>query len=451
MSKQILVIGAGRSATSLIDYLASQAGDEFVVHVCDQDGELAKNKVGGRDAMISSALNLEDGLALRTAIEKADVVISLAPAFLHPQIARHCVDLVKHLVTASYVSPEMAELHDAALLKGITLLNEIGCDPGIDHMSAMSMIEQARAEGGNIERFFSATGGLVAPKSDTQPWRYKFSWNPRNVILAGQGTAQYLGEGKVRYLPYHRLFAEAQALDIPNVGKLDAYANRDSLPYIELYGIPEVADLERATLRYPTYCQGWDILVQLGATSDLINFNLHDGATVMDFLSSFFSGKRADAEKQLLNLIHRHHPSLSEEIKAQFAYLGAFDGTILPKTVGTSAEILQALLETKWALGPEDTDYLVMHHELIYVAQGQRIKLTETLALEGDDSVHTAMAKTVGLPAALGALMLLRGEISAKGVVIPTLPEIYKPVLIALKAQGISFTATRTPIEASLQ
>lgn len=446
MAKQILVIGAGRSATSLIDYLGSQAGTEFTVHVCDQDGELAQSKVGSSHGMMSSALNLDDELEVTTAIQKADVIVSLAPAILHPKIARKCVDLGKHLVTASYVSPEMTVLHEEAQAKGITLLNEIGCDPGIDHMSAMSMIAQARSAGGKIERFFSATGGLVAPKSDTHPWHYKFSWNPRNVILAGQGTAQYLAEGKVRYLPYHRLFAEAQGVNIPNVGKFDAYANRDSLPYIELYGIPEVSAIERATLRYPTFCQGWDILVQLGATSDLIQFNLPEGSTVMDYLSAFFSCKRSEAEGFLANFIERNHPTLTEEIHTQFAYLGAFDGTLLPKTIGTSAEILQALLETKWALASTDTDYLVMHHELIYSTEGQRVKLTETLALEGEDSVHTAMAKTVGLPAALGALRLLRGQISATGVVIPTLPEIYEPILKELSANGISFSATKTAL-----
>lgn len=438
--KKILLIGAGRSSTSLIGYLLQNAAPEgWELSVGDFSEEAVRQKVGDHPAARAVRFDINDSLQTASEVGRADLVISLLPAHMHLPVAKSCVQHGKHLVTASYVTPEMESLHEAAVEKGILLLNECGLDPGIDHMSAMQIIREIRAEGGELESFHSYTGGLVAPESNDNPWGYKFSWNPRNVILAGQGTARYIEHGRYKYIPYNRLFRQTQNIEIEGVGKFDGYANRDSLAYRKSYGIDRIPTLLRGTLRQHGFCEAWDVFVRLGLTDDSYVIEDSEHMTYASLTASFLpdtvSGNSLRAAVAALCGLDADGTAMS---------MVEWTGVLSDRPVGlkraTPAQVLQQLLEEKWKLSPADKDMIVMQHRFGYRIGAKSFVRTSSLVVIGDDNVHTAMAKTVGLPAAIAARNILNGTISETGVRIPVSPDICIPVMKELETLGIRFT-----------
>jgi saccharopine dehydrogenase-like NADP-dependent oxidoreductase len=433
--KNILIIGAGRSATSLIDYLIKYtAKNGWNVTVADFSEELVKEKTIGFSNARGIVLDINNSEQRISEINKSEIVISMLPATMHMSVAKDCLEYKKHLITASYISSEMKSLHFEAEKNGILLLNECGLDPGLDHMSAMKIIDELKANQTDLTSFRSYCGGLVAPKYDTNPWGYKFSWNPRNVILAGQGTARYIENGKLKLLPYHRLFAESTEIDVQGHGKFDAYANRDSISYRHPYGIENINEIIRGTLRMPGYCEAWNVFIQLGLTDDSYLYPSEKGMTFNDLLSSFLPGNR-NLEDRLMNFIHGNKKEIFEKIK----WLGFFANIPLPQGHHSPAALLQNLLEITWKLEPGDCDRIVMQHEFKYKIKNNNFIRYSSLIVDGDNDKNTAMAKTVGLPMAIACKLILEDKIKLKGVHLPVMKEIYEPVLKELEELGIKF------------
>ncbi|MBL0048669.1 MAG: saccharopine dehydrogenase NADP-binding domain-containing protein [Bacteroidetes bacterium] len=437
--QSIFVIGAGRSSSSLISYLLTHASFEnWRVKVGDVSLELAQQKIAGHEKGEAIAFDMNDEAQRHKEIQGADLVISMLPANLHGKVAQDCVRFKKNLVTASYVSDEMKTLDEAAKEAGILLLNEIGLDPGIDHLSAMKIIDAAKAAGEEITLFKSYCGGLVAPESNDNPWGYKFSWNPRNVILAGQATAQYKENGEYKYIPYNRLFTQTESITVEGIGSFDGYANRDSLSYRAPYGIENIPTILRGTLRMTGYCKAWNVFVKLGLTDDTYKIERANEMTYRALIESYLPfGKKSTKEK----LIEFMGADFDAAVLEKLEWLGIFDETKIELPNGTPAQILQHLLENKWLLKPDDKDMIVMQHQFETRNTSARKvrKIYSTLVVKGDDNVHTAMAKTVGLPMAIAARKILKGEIKLTGVRIPVMKEIYEPVLQELQELGIRF------------
>jgi saccharopine dehydrogenase-like NADP-dependent oxidoreductase len=440
--KNIFVIGAGRSASALIKYLLEHAAAEnWTVTVGDISLELVNQKVGNHPQARAIVFDINNDEQRMAEIKRADMVISMLPAFLHLNVAKDCITYKKHLATASYVSKEMSELHEAATAAGIVLMNEIGLDPGIDHASAMKVIDHIHEQGGVLTSFQSFCGGLVAPESNDNPWGYKFSWNPRNVILAGQGTAQFIENGTYKYIPYNRLYTQICTINIDGVGAFDAYANRDSLSYRKLYNIDNIPTMLRGTLRMPGYCKAWNVFVKLGLTDDTYKIEASDSLTYKQLLESFLPttfGTRATATVKE-RLIAFMGTEMDAEVLHKLEWLGIFEDTQIALANASPAQILQDLLEVKWKLQDHDKDMIVMQHLFEYTLNGTAKKITSSLVVKGEDQTYTAMAKTVGLPLAITAKLILQGKINARGVVIPTIKEIYEPVLAELESVGVKF------------
>ncbi|TAH40648.1 MAG: saccharopine dehydrogenase [Bacteroidetes bacterium] len=437
--KKILLIGAGRSSSSLIAYLLEHAKTEnWTLTIADISKENANAKLGGDPSGNAIALDIHNSVATTAEIEKADLVLSMLPAHMHISVARECVRLKKHLVTASYVSAEMQELDAAATSAGIILLNECGLDPGIDHMSAMEVIDRVHKEGGKISSFKSYTGGLVAPESNDNPWGYKFSWNPRNVILAGQGTACYIEEGNYKYVPYNRLFTHVDKIAVKGIGTFDGYPNRDSLSYRKIYQLDNIQTMLRGTLRQDGFCKAWNIFVQLGLTDDSYKIEDASKLSYASLLEAFLPTAKGN---QSLRKRLADFAGLAEEDEAikLIEWTGILEDKALGVTKASPAEILQSLLEKKWILRKEDKDMIVMQHDFEYEMENKKFRQKSSLVVKGDDSVYTAMAKTVGLPAAIATRLILSGKIQSRGVQIPVGKEIYFPVLQELEKSGIKF------------
>lgn len=436
---KILIIGAGRSATSLIEYLLKHAVEfNWQITVSDVDIELARQKVGNSNSAKAISFDIRNEVQRREIIQSHDFIISMLPAFMHGDVARDCVEFNKHMATASYVSKEMKALDKEAAKKGLFLLNECGLDPGIDHASAMKLINEIQHQGGKITSFKSYTGGLVAPESNDNPWGYKFSWNPRNVVLAGQGTAQYLNKGQLKFIPYNRLYTETDVVDMKKYGKFDAYANRDSLSYIDIYGLQGIQTMLRGTFRQHGYCKAWNVFVQLGLTDDTSIITQTDKLNYSMLLDSFLPPTKGDLKKRLAMFMGAQW---DEEISKMMDYLELFSNKPILLKEGSPAQLLQALLEEKWKLKEEDKDMIVMQHQFEYLLPGNVSVQTKesSLVVLGKDQQHTAMALTVGLPLAITVKNFLTGKINLSGVQIPTQKEIYAPMLNELEEQGIVF------------
>jgi saccharopine dehydrogenase-like NADP-dependent oxidoreductase len=417
--RKILILGAGKSSISLIDYLVEHAAAEnWELMVADISEELALQKTKGRPHTQATTIDIKNEQTRRGLIKSFDIVISMLPAVYHIIIAQDCIVLGKNFVTPSYISPAMKEMDAAACAKGLIFMNEMGLDPGIDHISAMQIIDRLKAEGREIVSFRSHCGGLVAPESDTNAWHYKFSWNPRNVILAGQGDGgiRWKEDGEIQEIGYHELFSNTSLIGLKEQGLYESYPNRDSLKYIVEYGLDNVATIYRGTLRVPPFCEAWDCLVQLGLTSPM-------GHCI--FVS------KNEAIQQL---------DLSErpEILYMLEEIGVFDAVNFPLHI-PPADSLQKLLEEKWKMQPNDRDLVVMVHEIGY-KEGYAVKhIQSSLYLTGKDCEHTAMALTVGLPLAIVTKLILNNQITHRGVLMPKHKEIYGPVLRELAGYGVKF------------
>ncbi|MDX5423506.1 MAG: saccharopine dehydrogenase NADP-binding domain-containing protein, partial [Hymenobacteraceae bacterium] len=421
--KKILLLGAGRSASSLIKYLFDSATTENW-HITI--GDIAIAHLEPLVAPISFAETITFDVyneAQRAGeVAKADLVISLLPAVLHIEVARECLKQGRNLITASYVSPAFLELHRQAQEKNLTFIMESGLDPGIDHMSAMEVIRRVKQSGGKLTSFKSFTGGLVAPESDNNPWHYKFTWNPRNVVLAGQGTAKYIKKGEYKYIPYHQLFKRIDEFYVDGYGHFEGYANRDSLSYREPYDLLDIPTMLRGTLRRPGYCEAWNTFVQLGLTDDSYTLDNSASMTYRSFLEAFLPPATAAGQRIEERISLYLGIPADGEVMQKLAWLGLFEEKPVALAGATPAQVLEKILKKKWTLAPGDKDMIVMQHLFEYELDGEKREITSSLVVTGDDEVQTAMAKTVGLPVGILAKLLLQGKISHRGVVIPIYP-----------------------------
>lgn len=438
--KTILLFGAGKSATVLIEYLLRHASEYgYFLRVVDANASLAASKLSGSTQAAAIGFDITDHHLRLSEVKRADIVISLLPPQLHLLVAKDCLQTKKHLLTASYVSEELRSLEKDIKEQNLLFLCEMGLDPGIDHMSAMALLNEIRHSGGVVHSFLSHCGGLVAPESDNNPWHYKISWNPRNVVTAGQAGAIYLKNEKEVKLSYQELFAQQNNVDVDSLGTYAWYANRDSLSYLSLYGLPQTKTFIRTTLRHPDFIKGWRRLMQLSLTNDTPTYQLPNAT-----LSAAFDHHFSKSEKQPdVDRWRKEDPLFDRQLH----FLGADqDNTPLGSDSFTPAFLLQQALEKKLALSDSDRDMIMMLHEIVYRSEGQDYKVTSQLVVKGDDPLRTAMAKTVGLPLAMAALLLLQEKISVRGLHIPTHQEIYVPVLEALQKEGIKFNDRRVPI-----
>ena len=437
--KNLLVIGAGRSATVFINYILEQAKDNnFMVTVADANLEQVQRKINNHPNGRAAWLDASRHNDRRDLIQRHDVVVSLLPPQMHLEVAQDCIVMGKHMVTASYVSKQVFRLGDEARPRALVFMNELGLDPGIDHMSAMQRIHAIQKKGGTITSFYSYTGGLVAPESDDNPWHYKFSWNPRNVVLAGQGTAQFLEDNKLKYIPYRRLFRQYRLIDIPGMGPFEVYANRDSLMYRDAYGLGNIKTMLRGTIRAKGFCDAWNALVRIGLTDATFPIVDSDKLTYHDLMEAFLgisqhTGSVKDRMAKLLEV------DPEGEIMHKLEWLGLFSKKRIKVKDATPALILENLLLEKWAMKPSDKDMVIMQHVFEYDLNRKKKKLTSTLVMKGENSEHTAMSKLVGLPLGIFVKLLMQGKIATTGVNIPTMPEVYEPIMAELETLGISF------------
>jgi saccharopine dehydrogenase-like NADP-dependent oxidoreductase len=444
--RTILIIGAGRSASSLIKYLLNKAETERLhLTIADLSLELAQKKTNNHPNATPIQLDIANIEERQQQIQKADIVISMLPAHLHVEIAEDCIIFKKHMVTASYISPKMQELDAQAKENGLIFMNEIGLDPGIDHMSAMKVIDEIRGKGGKMIQFESFCGGLVAPESDTNLWNYKFSWNPRNVVLAGQGgVSKFIQEGKYKYIPYNKLFRRTEFLEVEGFGRFEGYANRDSLKYRSIYGLDNILTMYRGTLRRVGFSKAWDMLVQLGMTDDVYTLENSENMSYRDFTNSFLAYHPTDTVELKL----RHYLKIDQDdvIWDKFMELDLFDSSKkIELKNATPAQILEKILAEKWALQANDKDMIVMYHKFGYEFNGQQKQIDSTMVCLGDDQIYTAMAKTVGLPVAMATLQILNGNIKTPGVQLPIKKEVYEPILNELETFGVIFIEKEVP------
>lgn len=444
--RNILIIGAGRSASSLIKYLLEKSTQENLhLTIGDLSLELAQRKTNNHPNATPIALDINNVEQRQFEIQKADIVISMLPAHMHIDVAKDCVAFKKNMVTASYISDAMQALDAAVKENGLIFMNEIGLDPGIDHMSAMKIIHEIEEKGGKMILFESFCGGLVAPESDNNLWNYKFTWAPRNVVLAGQGgAAKFIQEGKYKYIPYNKLFRRTEFLEVEGYGKFEAYANRDSLKYRSVYGLDEALTLYRGTIRRVGYSRAWNMFVQLGMTDDSYIIEDSENMSYRDFINSFLP----------------YHPTDSVEIKTRLQLGIEQDDVVWDKLLeldlfnptkkiglknATPAQILEYILSKSWALQPNDKDMIVMYHKFGFELHGEQKQIDSKMVCIGDDQTYTAMAKTVGLPVAMAAIQILNGKIKTSGVQLPIRKEVYEPILKELETLGVVFKETEMP------
>jgi saccharopine dehydrogenase-like NADP-dependent oxidoreductase len=444
--RNILIIGAGKSASYLIKYFLEKSHSENLhITVGDINLESAKKLVGTHENASAIELDVFNQESRQAAIKEAAIVVSMLPARFHIEVARDCVSFGKNMVTASYISDEMRALDDAVKEKGLVFMNEIGVDPGIDHMSAMEVIDRIRDNGGKMILFESFTGGLVAPESDTNLWNYKFTWNPRNVVLAGQGgAAKFIQEGTYKYIPYNRLFRRTEFLNVEGYGRFEAYANRDSLKYRSLYGLDDVLTLYRGTIRRVGFSRAWQMFVILGMTDDSYIMENSAEMSYRDFVNSFLPYSPTDS----VELKMRHNLKIDQDdtLWEKLLELDLFNPN---KKVGlkdaTPAQILQKILMDSWTLAPEDKDMIVMYHKFGYEKEGEKYQIDSKMVILGEDQTYTAMSKTVGLPVAIATIKILNGEITTPGVQLPITKEVYRPILDELETFGIKFIEKKVP------
>ncbi len=444
--KNILIIGAGKSSSALIKYLLDTSDKEnLFLTIGDISTENAHKLINNHQNATAIVLDVFDKKQREEQIQKADLVISMLPARFHLDVAKDCIAFNKHMVTASYISDEMKALDAEAKKKGLVFMNEIGLDPGIDHMSAMQVIDRIKDAGGKMLLFESFCGGIVAPESDNNLWNYKFTWNPRNVVLAGQGgAAMFIQEGTYKYIPYHKLFRRSEFLEVKGNGKFEAIANRDSLKYRSVYGLDDIPTMYRGTIRKVGFSRAWNIFVQLGMTDDSYTIEESENMSYRDFINLFLAYSPSDSvELKLRSYLKIDQDDVMWE---KLIELDIFNPT---KKIGlknaTPAQMLQNILEESWTLDENDKDMIVMQHLFGYELNGERFQIESSFVVLGENQTYTAMSKTVGLPVGIAAVNILKGKIKTPGVQIPISKEVYEPILKELEAHGIIFSEEKVP------
>jgi len=444
--RNILVIGSGKSASYLIKYLLDKSETENLhITVGDLNIVNASKLTGEHKNATAITLDVFNTKSREYAVKTADIVISMLPARFHIEVAKDCITFRKNMVTASYVSDEMQALDGEAKSKGLVFMNEIGVDPGIDHMSAMQVIDRIEADGGKLILFESFTGGLVAPESDNNLWNYKFTWNPRNVVLAGQGSAaKFLQEGTYKYIPYNRLFRRTEFLEVDGFGRFEAYANRDSLKYQDIYGLEDIKTLYRGTIRRVGFSRAWNVFAALGMTDDSYTIDDSENMSYRNFVNSFLPYSPTDS----VEIKFRHALKIDQDdiVWDKFEELDIFSPTkMVELKKATPAQILQKILMDSWSLDPTDKDMIVMYHKFGYELNGKKHQIDATMVTLGEDQTYTAMAKTVGLPVAIASMAILNKKITTPGVLRPITKEVYEPILEELEDFGIVFNEKKVP------
>ena len=442
--KNVLICGAGMSATDLISYMLQHAEEfNWTVMVGDIDVETATRKIGGHPRGQAVYFDCYDSDLMERYIRHADIVISLLPPGMHAAAAKIALRHGAHVVTASYASQEMIDMHDEARKLNLTFLNELGADPGIDHMNGMRSIDAIRAKGGELTSFESYCGSLMAPESNDNPWGYKFTWSPMNVILAGSTGACFYEEGHLRCTPYHQLFENPRIIEIPGFREFEAYPNRDSVSFRKKYGLHDIPTFIRATLRYPGFCEAWNQLIKLGLTAD--NYPVEDSEkmTYRQWVSSYLPNSTANLEDVLADHLGIQRGG---QLHQTLLWAGLLSDRMISRFDGTPAEILLDLLLGKLKFKNEDTDMLVFYERILYHLEGKAHEHVSHLVTRGLDHTHTAISRTVGLPAAIGAKLILNGQIENRGVLYPWAPEVYRPVLKELAELGIAYSSSDEPL-----
>ena len=443
--RTILIIGSGKSTSYLIKYLLDNSISESLnIRLADKDSSLGLKLLNNHSNGTFIEFDIFNKKQRETEIKNSNIVISMLPARYHIEVAKDCLKFGKNMVTASYVSEQMQALDKEARDKNLLFLNEMGVDPGIDHMSAMKVIDSIKNKGGKMILFESFTGGLVAPESDNNLWQYKFTWNPRNVVTAGQGgAAKFIQEGKFKYIPYSRLFRRTEFLEVEGFGRFEAYANRNSLKYQKIYGLDNIQTLYRGTIRRIGFSKAWQIFVMLGMTDDTYIVEGSEKMSYRDFTNSFLPYSLTDSVE--LKLRHQLKIDQDDILWDKLEELDLFNPN---KIVGikdaTPAQILQKILTDSWSLDHEDKDMIVMYHKFGYEFEGKKQQIDSTMVSIGLNQTYTAMAKTVGLPVAIAALKILNGEIKSKGVQIPIKSKIYQSILKELEDFDIIFKEKST-------
>ncbi len=434
--KRVLILGAGLVAGPHVRYLLETEG--FAVTVASRTVAKAEALVGGASNGRAIALDVDDRRALEDLISSHDLSVSLLPYRHHPTVARLCVEHRVPMVTTSYVKDEMRSLDGPAREAGVILLNEVGVDPGIDHMSAMRVIDRIRDSEGTLVSFTSNTGGLPAPEANDNPFGYKFSWAPRGVLLAGKNPARYLKDGETIEVPGAELFANRWTCTIAGFRDLEVYPNRDSLPYIETYGIPTVKSMFRGTLRYPGWCDTMKRIVELGLLDETERDDLA-GRTFAELTGTLIDSDGPATRAELAAFL-----GLAADAKpiADLEWLGFLSDEALPAGATSLLDVLSVRMLAVMQYASDERDMLVMQHEFVVEYEDRAEKITSTLVEYGIPNGDSAMSRLVGLPAAIAARRVLQGEIDLTGVHVPTLPEIYDPILDELETMGVSFDET---------
>ena len=438
--RKILIVGAGKSSPYLIKYLLDKSQEEeLLIHITDLDTNHLKKYQKYENCKVSP-INISSEKEREEFISESDLVISMLPARFHIILAKSCLKLKRNLLTASYVSEEMKTLTDDIKNSELLFLNEMGLDPGIDHMSAKKIIDELVANGAKINSFKSYTGGLIAPESDNNKWNYKFTWNPRNVVLAGQGIpAKYIENNKYKYIPYNRLFKNTEKIKIEKYGQFEVYPNRDSLKYREIYSLNNIKTMIRGTIRKVGFSESWNMFVKLGLTNDSFKISNSENMSFKEYVNCFlpYDDKLSTEEKLERVLSISKGDENWEKIK-EIDILSS--NKKIPLKNASPAQILEYILKDAWKLEKKDKDMIVMYHEFGYeTSLGENEKIISTMVCKGKDDTYTAMAKTVGLPLAISSILLLNNKINLTGIHTPIDKEIYNPVLKELEANGINF------------
>jgi saccharopine dehydrogenase-like NADP-dependent oxidoreductase len=444
--KNILIIGAGKSSSALIKYLLDKSnGENLKLTIGDISTKNAKKLINSHKNATAILLDVFDKNQRENEIKKADIVISMLPARFHIEVAKDCITYNKHMVTASYISEEMKTLDKEAKEKGLVFMNEIGLDTGIDHMSAMQVIDRIKSKGAKMLLFESFCGGIVAPESDNNLWNYKFTWNPRNVVLAGQGgAAMFIQEGTYKYIPYHKLFRRTEFLKVNGSGNFEAYANRDSLKYRSVYGLDDIPTMYRGTIRKVGFSRAWNIFIQLGMTDDSYTIEDSENMSYRDFVNLFLAYSPTDSvELKLRSYLKIDQDDVMWEKLIELDIFNPKKKIELKNA--TPAKMLQKILEDSWTLQEDDKDMIVMQHLFGYEINGKKLQIESSLVVYGENQTYTAMSKTVGLPVGIAALKILKGEIKTPGVQRPITKEVYEPILKELEKYGIKFTEREVP------
>ncbi|NNE03777.1 MAG: saccharopine dehydrogenase [Eudoraea sp.] len=437
--KNVLICGAGMSATDLISYMLKHAEEyDWQVTVGDILVETVTKKIGGHPRGRAVYFDCYDAEIMERYIKDADIVISLLPPGMHAAAAKIALQYNAHVVTASYASEEMIAMHEAAAEKGLTFLNELGADPGIDHMNGMRSINYIKKKGGEPVAFTSYCGSLVAPESNDNPWGYKFTWSPMNVITAGSAGACYYRNSNFRCIPYHRLFANPKIIAVPGFREFEAYENRDSVAYRKKYGLDDIPTFIRATLRHPGFCEAWNLLIQLGVTANNYHIEGSEHMTYRQWIATYLPDTAESLENTLADFLHIERGGVLHQ---QLLWTELLSDRPITRVHGTPAEILLDLLLDKLKFNQDDTDMLVFYERIEYKLNGELFEHVSYLVTKGIDHWHTAISRTVGLPAAISAKMILTGKIKSRGVLFPWASEVYDPVLDELEELGIAYTS----------